>query len=78
MVRRILSMVAVSIATLALTTAPAADAGTGCGTTKYCRTNYYTNSQHTTLVGQRIFYCDGSTYFWGPVTGFPTYFQSAC
>ena len=78
--KRRLQVLIVAMFTIAglLPAAAPAQAASSCGTLNYCQYNWYTNSSWTTLVGQRTTYCDGSSVFWGTVTGFRKTISEAC
>jgi Family of unknown function (DUF6289) len=73
---------ATTLAAAGLTLAAApAQAISACLYGYYCATDYYSNAQHTELVGQRIEdYCSGepTTSTWGEQNGYFVVVDTAC
>jgi hypothetical protein len=42
------------------------------------RTTWYTDANHTTSVGQRIWFCDGESGAWGTTSQFPVVENCDC
>lgn len=58
--------------------APTAQAYPICKANYQCIDWYYSNAQHTTLVGSTYHYCDGTTSTVGEITGYVRVEQDAC
>ncbi len=78
MKRRLQVIIVAVIVTIGLIPTAPAQAASGCGLHTYCQYNWYTESEWTHLVGQRITNCDGSSTFWGTVTGFRQTISEPC
>jgi len=78
MKRRLQVLVVAVLIAVGLVPAAPAQATSACGITVYCQYNWYTDTNWTTLVGQRTTYCDGSSVFWGQTTGFRQTISYTC
>ena len=77
MLRRVLlAAVLVAAATLAFPGSPAQ--ARACQIDYYCYLTYYSDSAHTTVVGEWYTYCNGDVIHWGVRSGHPEFVEIAC
>jgi hypothetical protein len=77
MLRRVLMTAAfAAITVLAVPGSPAQ--ARACPLDWYCHAVYYSDSAHTTVVGERVGGCSGDTYGWGVRSVYQDYTETPC
>lgn len=77
MIRRLTVAALLGGAIVALPTAPA-QAAPICKADNYCTVTYYSSAAHTTVIGQHIIDCTGTSSNWGSISSYETVTNAEC